>query len=158
MIKAILGLWDLWELGFLGAALSQIPSVPLGVSSPPEPFRLESKGEAHLPQTDAARLSSYLQCSEALGWREVSVSEILFLHTDHCSKRLAIATRTDFYISRRQTRFLPRSHSLYPGKQLKSRKQFCCCFYHKVRTPRLLLWWLASWLGHCTVPQPATAC
>lgn len=119
-------------------------------SSVPELTHLESEGKAHLPQTDAARLSSYLRHSEALGWWEVSISGILFLHT--CYLQQTVGTHTDFYITRRrQTCFLPRSHSLYLGKQLKSRKQCWCCSYRKVFTPRPLLWWLASWLGtlHC---------
>lgn len=143
MVKAIWEKLDLWESGLLGSLLSQIPSVPLGVSPVPELIHLESEGKAHLPQTDAARLSLYLQRSEALGWREVSISGILFLHT--CYLQWTVGTHTDFYITRRrQTCFLPRSHCLYIGKQLKSRKQCWCCSYRKVFTPRPSLWWLAS--------------
>lgn len=56
------------QTGLLGSVLSQTPSVSRGFSSVPELLPLEDAGgKAHLPQMDAAKLSSYLQCSEALG-------------------------------------------------------------------------------------------
>lgn len=36
--------------------------------------------KTHFPQKDAARLGSYLQCSEALALKQVSTSEILILY------------------------------------------------------------------------------
>lgn len=58
---------------------------------------------------------------------------------------------SDFCVTRRQTWFLPRSHSLYSGKQLQSTKQCCCCSHCKAFAPRLLLWWLcqATHTLHC---------